>query len=161
MSLWLLLSSQQPLQVASVYYHTEEMSMHVDVYLCKCSCAYCMLSKHNVLDARSDPVHRLSAGATTAVDCALTAVAAVITFQLHSSCACVLQAPGRQQAAVCARAAGDHQPPPPLHAFCHTESAWYRIRPFMLLDKHNVNENQMHRIIACMAAVVMRSTASV
>ncbi len=71
---------QQPLQVVSVD-RIEEMPMHADVYLFKCSCACCMLSKRNLLDDRSDPLHRLSA--TTAVGCAITAVAAVITFQLN------------------------------------------------------------------------------
>jgi len=63
MLLWLLLVSQQPLQVVSVE-HITEMSMHADVYLGKCFCACRILSKRNVLDSRSGPVHRLSAGAT-------------------------------------------------------------------------------------------------
>ena len=95
MLLWLLLGSQQPLQVVSME-HIKNMSMHADVYLGKCSCACRILSKCNVLDSRSGPVHRLSAGAATAVVCALTAVATVITFQLDGFVHCRLLDDNRQ-----------------------------------------------------------------
>jgi len=87
------LAAAGPPQVVSVD-RIEEMPMHADVYLFKCSCACCMLSKRNLLDGRSDPLHRLSA--TTAVGCAITAVAAVITFQLNVLVYCRLLDDNRQ-----------------------------------------------------------------